>query len=417
MVAAGTASAAPHWLVCLPEHSGTTTTKYTEHQCVKAGAGGGWEWSELRGTEAARSHESLRLKDTKILGKTVEVKCSGEDVGSVGPGRFDRITAIENIKCVKGENCEEVTKAAEPRNLPWQTELVEEEGKIRDKIKAENGKGAGWALTCKVLSVSETDECTSEEEGTSVANTVTSGGLLVLAEFESKTAKAKCSIGGTGAGVVEGPDAILLTNGWGLRVAGGSGGGGGETQPEFKLEGRTSDEFAEEAKVKENPLLEAEGEPTIECSKIKFDDGAITNNSPEATFKSIHFEGCVDKSAEATCEVPTIETAELKDTLQEDGAKGETDEKFAPKSGDEIAHFKLKGKEGKECSETNELKLEGDFISKQEDNENPEDEHNLGIDVTPESKELEYGDRLSFASFRISFSWHLSIEANWFLFW
>jgi hypothetical protein len=189
-------------------------------------------------------------------------------------------------------------------------------------------------------------------------------------------------------------------------------------QADFKLgekEGKqlTSDEFAEETKVKSNLKLEAEGEPTIECSKMQIDDGVVTNDSPEATIKSLHFDGCVDKSAEKTCEVPTIETTELKDTLQEDGPKGDTDEKFAPKSGEEIAHFKLKGEK---CAEKNELKIEGDFISKQEDNENPEDEHKLGIGVTPESKELKYGDQLSFGFFSISFGWSMRITVTWFLF-
>jgi hypothetical protein len=223
MVAAGTASAAPHWLVCLPENTETPkTTKWNSHQCTTAVANGGWEWSELKGTEAAVSHGSLRLADTKVLGKIVAVQCTGEDIGSVGPGRFDRIEKIENIECSAGENCEKVEKKAEPVNLPWQTELTEESGAIRDRIMATNGKGAGWKVTCKVLSITESDVCTTEEGSTSVADKTSpgvEGALLVLTEFESKTAAAKCEIGGTGAGEVRGPDAILLKNGWALAIS------------------------------------------------------------------------------------------------------------------------------------------------------------------------------------------------------
>jgi hypothetical protein len=191
-------------------------------------------------------------------------------------------------------------------------------------------------------------------------------------------------------------------------------------QAEFKLgerEGKqlASDEFAEEAHVKSNLKLEGEKEPTIECSKMQIDDGVVTNDSPEATIKSLHFDGCVDKSEE-TCEVPTIETVALKDTLHEDGEKGDTDETFEPKSGKEFAHFKLKSKEGKGCSETNELKIDGKFTSKKEDNESPEDEHKLGIGVTSSSKELEYGDQLRFGGFSINFGWGMVINVFWFLF-
>ncbi|HXB65816.1 MAG TPA: hypothetical protein VNV42_13180 [Solirubrobacteraceae bacterium] len=200
-------------------------------------------------------------------------------------------------------------------------------------------------------------------------------------------------------------------------AVGAIGAASASAQAEFKLgerEGKqlTTDEFAEEAHVKSNLKLEGEKEPTIECSKMQIDDGVVTNNSPEATIKSLHFDGCVDVS-EKTCEVPTIETAALKDTLHEDGEKGDTDETFEPKSGTELAHFKLKGAE---CKEASELKIKGKFTSKKEDNEAPEDEHKLGIGVTSSSKELEYGDQLRFGGFSINFGWGMVINVFWFLF-
>ena len=143
--------------------------------------------------------------------------------------------------------------------------------------------------------------------------------------------------------------------------------------------------------------------------------GVIADYNPVALFKSIHFSGCVDKSEETKCEVPTIETPELKDTLQEDGPAGDTDEKFEPKSGRELAHFTLKNKGTEKCGKIEELKIEGDFISKQEDNEKAENEHRLGINVTAASKEIEYGDQLFFGSFHISFGWHLNLSFSWFL--
>ncbi len=60
MVAAGTASAAPHWLVCL--NFGGTGTKYSENQCFKAESGGKYEWSELKGTEMTAAQGSLAFE-------------------------------------------------------------------------------------------------------------------------------------------------------------------------------------------------------------------------------------------------------------------------------------------------------------------------------------------------------------------
>jgi hypothetical protein len=191
-------------------------------------------------------------------------------------------------------------------------------------------------------------------------------------------------------------------------------------QAEFRLEGAESAEFAETVEVTSPLLLEAKGEtekePTIECTKMKIDDGIIKNDSPEVTIKSLHFEGCADLS-EKTCKVPTIATAELQDLLQEDGEKAgekETDEKFKPKSGEEIAHFKLEGSECKESAKT--LKIEGDFISKKEDNDKSEDIHNLGIEVTPGSGELKYGDQTLPALLRIDYHWRPRLRLNWYLF-
>jgi hypothetical protein len=187
--------------------------------------------------------------------------------------------------------------------------------------------------------------------------------------------------------------------------------------PEFLLTGRSTDEFDTKADVTTPLKLEATGSPTIECGKERIEKGVVTNESAEATIKAFFWEECKDTS-ETKCTVPTIKTNELTDTLQEDGedAKGEkeTDEKFKPKSGEEIANFKLEGSECKEKEKT--LRIEGDFISKKEDNDVSEEEHNLGVEVKPENEELKYGDQPVFALFRISLRWALVIPIFWVLF-
>jgi hypothetical protein len=190
---------------------------------------------------------------------------------------------------------------------------------------------------------------------------------------------------------------------------------------EFLLTGRSTDEFDTKADVTSPLKLEAKGSPTIECSKERIEKGVVTNESAEATIKAFDWEECKDTTEETTCEVPTIKTNELTDTLQEDGedAKGEkeTDEKFKPKSGEVIAEFEFKNKGSETCSVTGKkFKIEGDFISKKEDNDVSEEEHNLGVEVKPENKELEYGDQVEFALFRISLRWTLVIPIIWVLF-
>src|SRR5580704_16925504 len=224
MVAAGTASAAPVWEQC---SEGGTATKYTEHQCLTAGAGEKWQWNEVKTTEEVRIKGSLRLSDTKIpIIGTVAVECSGESIGAVGPGIHGRITEIKTsaAQCRNVENCEEVKKI-EPRNLPWQTENTEVGGKpvaILRAVTPGAGKEPGWALECKVLGISKEDVCENEEgkpESLALKNDATKNGtkteLLVLATFE-ELRKAKCSVGGAESGRVKGSLSILKANEWGL---------------------------------------------------------------------------------------------------------------------------------------------------------------------------------------------------------
>ncbi len=232
MALTATASAAPHWLVCLPFTTGSTATRYETHQCKTAGREGGWEWSELKGTEKVVSNGTLTLTDTKIsslLGGPVTVQCSGTDEGTIGPKNLDVTTGIKvtacNIVSGKEGGCKKLVKNAEPVGLPWQTEVFETEGTLRDKL-TEDGKGQpGWDVDCETAIGSLEDTCKTEakKEGTTLLENKSTPGvegeLLVLATFEKKSGKAECSVGGKEAGEVIGSLANLLANGWGLRVS------------------------------------------------------------------------------------------------------------------------------------------------------------------------------------------------------
>jgi hypothetical protein len=223
MVAAGTASAAPHWLVCL--NFGGTETKYTTNQCIAASGSGTFEWGELKGTEKTSTQGSLVLVTNGVpIVSTVEVKCSGTDEGSVGPGNQSRTTAIPVIKCEAGKNCEKLDSGAKPVGLPWNSELKETEGVIRGTIRKGAGSTSepGWEAECTVLGIAKNNTCTTEEGLVTLTNNNTPGTvgpLLVLADFlHPNKPEAKCTTSGT-TGDVLGGISILLANGDGLRVS------------------------------------------------------------------------------------------------------------------------------------------------------------------------------------------------------
>jgi hypothetical protein len=230
MVATGTASAAaPVWEVCLTERSGSKTTKWNSSECTTAATGGS-EWSEVKVTEPATSLGTLRLIDDNVpIEGEVEVICTVEEVGSVGPGKLSRTSEI-NIKCSPGKKCIEITKAAKPINLPWRGELEAVGTEVRNNIRAVNGNGAGWSVTCKTNVGTVEDECTSETGRTTLSRNNRFGPngfrqLSVLLTFppRAKSEDDKCKIGGAESGLVLGSISSfthISLGGAGLRAGG-----------------------------------------------------------------------------------------------------------------------------------------------------------------------------------------------------
>jgi hypothetical protein len=221
MVAAGTASAAPHWLVCLEGTEKILPTKYTEHQCTTAATSnaGKWEWSEPQHTEKVVSHASLTLT-AEELGVTVEVECIGTDEGWIGPKGKGETTAITVESCKAGKNCTKLEKSAKPLHLPWNSELLETEGKIHATVRNSGAGNPGWVATCDTLLGVVENECTSNEGLLVLENKNTPGNgaaLLVLGEFTNKP-RASCDHASEG-GEVLGSTAFLLASGWALRVS------------------------------------------------------------------------------------------------------------------------------------------------------------------------------------------------------
>lgn len=202
MALTATASAVPTWKQCVETNEAEPPTRWEDSKCSKASATGKWQWKELTTTEAVTAEGSLKLTDKKgsLTGeKPAVVECFGTSTGTIGPGKYDRIITITATKCRNIERCIELTEPkAEAVNLPWQTELFETEGKIRDKVISEvAGKEPGWKVTCSGFS----DTC--ETVTTTAMNNIQATGF-VEAIFDAGSAKANCSRGGAGQGEVEG---------------------------------------------------------------------------------------------------------------------------------------------------------------------------------------------------------------------
>jgi hypothetical protein len=226
MVLASSASAFK-WEQC---GEGGSNTKYEGHQCLNISSNSAenkWSWKEAPGTEKVKIKGTLFLADTKTLAGESEVECfGGEAEGVAGPGnlgKIEKVTIEGKTECRPLKVCENVEKV-EARNLPWQTEAYETEGKILEKLGPDGAGHPGWSVKCKTLLGSKTDECVEEEnkpESLVLTNKVTprSGSveLLVLATFQHLR-KAKCTEGGAESGRVEGSVGVLKVNGWALRV-------------------------------------------------------------------------------------------------------------------------------------------------------------------------------------------------------
>src|ERR1700689_3077155 len=169
-MATAVTSSAVEWLHCTTLGV-ENVTKYEDNNCSDAKPGGVYGWREITTTESIVDDVSLTLSDTKVpIVGTVTVNCTAKGSGGVGFGNKDSETEITEISCTPGKNCESITKETKPVHLGWGSELVEESGKITDDIISGGSGAPGWDVTCKVLGIEKTDECTSEKEVLPVEN-------------------------------------------------------------------------------------------------------------------------------------------------------------------------------------------------------------------------------------------------------
>lgn len=162
---------------------------------------------------ASETTGELELTDLNTAAGAASVLCSGILLGTIGPGKVDLVTAVDNlagvnegnlVNCTPDKICTNNPVDVIAEKLPWDTEIVLVSGTFRDLVL-----GATWRVDCVVplLGLIE-DVC----EGTSSA-LLKNGGGGVEGTFEALSEKATCSLGGAGAGDIVGSGVTTAAGG------------------------------------------------------------------------------------------------------------------------------------------------------------------------------------------------------------
>jgi hypothetical protein len=185
---------------------------------------GGGEWTILEkflldgasvtSAVAVDAEGSLVLED---MGTGVKIECPVTGEGSVEAEGKDLTTSLSvaaaSCKVLAGSSDCKSVLAVQAVDLPWNTQLAGE----RDFI-SESGKGTpGWLVECEaVLGVKVDDTCTGTETSAAVVNL--ENGTLETS-YDSETAAANCSVGGTGEGLILGTINVLAVSGGSLSIS------------------------------------------------------------------------------------------------------------------------------------------------------------------------------------------------------
>jgi hypothetical protein len=145
---------------------------------------------------------AFKLSDSAI---NAELSCEVKSTDEVSAKTVETSNFVwEQCKYIKQGGCESVERylTEEPVGLPWKSELYEEGGKLRERIKSATGERLGWAFSCRAF---VGQDCTATELTAGLSN-VTNG---VDATFEPLTTKLVCSgTAGDGSGSVEGTELL-----------------------------------------------------------------------------------------------------------------------------------------------------------------------------------------------------------------
>jgi hypothetical protein len=179
-------------------------------QLVEATKGGTLEvkmseptYSKITSTHEVTDAGELTIEDKGT--KTLGARCNFFMEGTIKTAGKGTITSFSE-GCTPIASCTKLEKT-EAIGLPWETELYESGGVIRERILS-SGKGTpAWAFTC---TGTERDECPLN-----VSPEILSKGLEanVFAVFSETLTKTTCKLGGSEKGVWKGELEVAPTSG------------------------------------------------------------------------------------------------------------------------------------------------------------------------------------------------------------
>ncbi len=208
-------AAQPAWVECGENHE---HGQWEDSLCLKGKTGGGWETMEVSETEeVTSSYKGLELDDTKATGGPSLVRCDVTDVGWIGREGGDGVRSAAPTNCVRVTGACETSVRVTWINLPWSTRLEERSGgEVRDAIQGSGGKEPGYLVECTVGGVFKIeDECVGAVTA-GLFNDKANG--TVEPEFEGKSGKQKCKLGGAESGELKGTGIIKPRNGRAIKV-------------------------------------------------------------------------------------------------------------------------------------------------------------------------------------------------------
>jgi hypothetical protein len=125
--------------------------------------------------------------------------------------------------------------------------------------------------------------------------------------------------------------------------------------------------------------LKAAGLPTINCTVVELETGAIVNGTAKNSANAIEFKNCTDTSDPTECAVPNIKTKPVKSTLE--GVAPAATDKFEPASGTEFVAVKINSISPFTCLAAGLDKVTGTATASAPNSENAEPEHTITFDV------------------------------------
>jgi hypothetical protein len=155
----------------------------------------------VNGASFYPSYLTIEDKGTKTLGAACEIRTEG----TITTGGKGTITSFSG-GCNPVGACTKVEKA-EAIGLPWETELYESGGVIRQRILSSGHGTPAWAFTCTGV---ERDECLLNVSPEIISRNAEEN---VYAVFSEALTKTTCKIGGSEKGVWKGELSIAPESG------------------------------------------------------------------------------------------------------------------------------------------------------------------------------------------------------------